>query len=702
MLICPQCQQENPDYNKFCIHCGTSLTYKLCPQCGTQVSFQTKECVNCGTVTGRILWGVLSGSLPLSPLQEDPCELDEGEMGETVSGENLIVPVISPSTKMISSSGVSDDLSGVSPPIPSDEIEHHETDLTVDSDWPSAATSSIISAENPLDSEDNLSSNSLTHESFSGSQKEGLSVQMTSFPSIPAGSYLERQQRYQLLETIPPRESLQPVLIPVLDCYPLQISLLKSLLISQSDPPDFIRSYLTLKTDFPQHFLEVYDGWEESDRTIILLQETGESVDLLKQWSDYRIPLQNLVEWLKQITDLWEALAKWNCCQSLLIAENLRVVITGDQEIPAIQVLGLYQTLQESSPTLQDLGKFWQYLFEQSQRTLFGQLSDLLKKLPSGEIKTIAELKLELQEVEKELKPHSVYLVSNENDDPWNEEEENSGGIGEPVFTNQLDRLEEAGITDLGRQRAHNEDYYSLYTEYQRSQNNQECSVKAKGLYIICDGMGGHDHGEVASQLAVHTLQKYFQEHWHNELPSEMVIFEGILAANHAIYEINQSNSTSGSGRMGTTLVMVLIQDKKVAVAHVGDSRVYRLQRGGLLEQITTDHEVGQREIQRGIDPETAYARPDAFQLTQALGPREDDFVRPDIRFLEICDDTLFVLASDGLTDNQLLEIHWQTNLQPLLEPHTSLEDGVQDLIDLANEYNGHDNITALIVRVLV
>jgi protein phosphatase len=214
--------------------------------------------------------------------------------------------------------------------------------------------------------------------------------------------------------------------------------------------------------------------------------------------------------------------------------------------------------------------------------------------------------------------------------------------------------------------------------------------------------MGGHDNGEVASQLAVDTLQRYFPEHWHDELPSETTIIDGIIAANNAIYAINQEDASFGSARMGTTLVMALIHDTKVAIAHLGDSRVYRLEREGLLEQLTVDHEVGQREIKRGIEPEIAYSRPDAYQLTQALGPRGESFLEPDIQFFDLIDDTLFVLASDGLTDNQLLEIHWQTNLLPLLEPSTSLEDGVQDLIDLANEYNGHDNITAIVVRALI
>jgi protein phosphatase len=215
--------------------------------------------------------------------------------------------------------------------------------------------------------------------------------------------------------------------------------------------------------------------------------------------------------------------------------------------------------------------------------------------------------------------------------------------------------------------------------------------------------MGGHAGGEVASNLAVKTLQQYFQTNWqHDLLPTEDAIREAVLLANQAIYDMNEQDARSGVGRMGTTLVMVLLQSTHVAVAHVGDSRLYRLSHKQGLEQVTVDHEVGQREILRGIEPEIAYGRPDAYQLTQALGPRDKNFINPDVQFLELHEDTLLLLASDGLSDNDLIEQHWQTHLEPLLSSEASLKRGVSDLIDLANQYNGHDNITAVAIRVRV
>jgi protein phosphatase len=223
--------------------------------------------------------------------------------------------------------------------------------------------------------------------------------------------------------------------------------------------------------------------------------------------------------------------------------------------------------------------------------------------------------------------------------------------------------------------------------------------------------MGGHAGGEVASALAVDTLRHFFKERWQsspfskdlpNKLPDPETLSEAVQLANKAIFDVNQQNARSGSGRMGTTLVMVLIQDTEAAVAHVGDSRLYRYTRKRGLEQITVDHEVGQREIQRGVDPEIAYARPDAYQLTQALGPRDEHFIKPDVQYFEINEDALLLLCSDGLSDNDLLETHCKTHVEPLLSSQSNLDQGVSQLIELANQYNGHDNITAIAIRAKV
>ena len=262
--------------------------------------------------------------------------------------------------------------------------------------------------------------------------------------------------------------------------------------------------------------------------------------------------------------------------------------------------------------------------------------------------------------------------------------------------------LSEAGQTHVGQQRDHNEDSFYISTELSKQEMPHSRTLSAKGLYILCDGMGGHEGGEVASALAVKTLQTYFEQNWDDELPLESSIQAAIAEANRAIYSLNLEDERSGSGRMGTTLVMVLLQNTQAVVAHVGDSRLYRYSRRLGLQQVTVDHEVGQREIKRGVEPAIAYARPDAYQLTQALGPRDSEDIRPSISYLDLNEDTLFVLCSDGLSDNDVLETHYQSHVEPLLRSRHDLEEGVADLIELANTHNGHDNITVIAVRVKV
>ncbi|WP_417033351.1 serine/threonine phosphatase [Dolichospermum circinale] len=262
---------------------------------------------------------------------------------------------------------------------------------------------------------------------------------------------------------------------------------------------------------------------------------------------------------------------------------------------------------------------------------------------------------------------------------------------------------EYAAYTDTGRQRNHNEDYFAIDSKVHKQELPEGAILTKTGLYILCDGMGGHAGGEVASKLAVNTIRKYFQETWTSrELLNQESIKEAVYLANQAIYDLNQQQARSGMGRMGTTLVMLLLQDHQAAIAHVGDSRLYCLTHREGLVQLTIDHEVAQREISRGVEPIIAYGRADAYQLTQALGPRDQDYLHPDVSVFDIHENMLLLLVSDGLSDNECLETHWQTHLQPLLSYDSDLEMGIQDLIELGNEYNGHDNITAILVRVKV
>ncbi|MGB3202170.1 MAG: serine/threonine phosphatase, partial [Nodosilinea sp.] len=282
--------------------------------------------------------------------------------------------------------------------------------------------------------------------------------------------------------------------------------------------------------------------------------------------------------------------------------------------------------------------------------------------------------------------------------------DDDGGGFVEAptmVLPMKLAYLDDAGQTHVGQQRHHNEDWFFAQAQLHRVSGPQGAVLRAKGLYILCDGMGGHASGEVASQLAVRTLRDYLTQHWSSDhLPDQDTLAQAVATANQAIFDINQSNATSGVGRMGTTLVLVLVHNLDMVVVHVGDSRLYSYSKRLGLRQLTLDHEVGQREINRGVEPALAYARPDAYQLTQALGPRGKEDLVPSIAYHQITEDTLLVLCSDGLSDNDLLERHADSHIAGLLRSKTNLSSGTAQLIDLANEKNGHDNITTILVRI--
>ena len=544
--------------------------------------------------------------------------------------------------------------------------------------------------------------------------------------SIPLEEkYLDPKQRYQVLETMSVSNKGQTVVVQVLDRYPLEKTPIQAWLENNSDSlkqttpdamealiiPIIAQPYIALHTQKPQNLPTLHDSWRshsvEGSRSpskeILLLSDYSSWPRLVDIWGNQQLSQLQILLWLQQMTELWIALTPWDCCQSILEDENLRV---NQADNNSIKLQRLYPKPGEGK-TLEDLILFWQWLFEQSKCRQFGWITALFQDWQNGEIQTIEQLRSYIMNTQDNLQsqvpPKSKPTVL-QVDDPA------SGTVNDietqetELLPIQLISLKSSSKSDVGSQRDHNEDALGIQTQIESQETLKERIIQAKGIYVLCDGMGGHASGEIASQLAVDTIKQYFkaESSWSVGLPSEGTIREAILQANEVIYDINQQEMRKGSSRMGTTLVMAMIYDTEVAVAHVGDSRLYRFSREGGLEQITLDHEVGQREINRGVEPEIAYGRPDAYQLTQALGPRDENFVMPDIQFFNLSDDTLLILASDGLTDNQLLENNWQTHLEPLLDKQANLELGVNKLIDLANQYNGHDNITAIVIRALV
>jgi protein phosphatase len=230
--------------------------------------------------------------------------------------------------------------------------------------------------------------------------------------------------------------------------------------------------------------------------------------------------------------------------------------------------------------------------------------------------------------------------------------------------------VEEAARTDTGRQRHANEDSY-----YARSP-----------VYVVADGMGGAQAGEVASRIAADV----FDEEIGDGNPEEEL--ERLAReANKRIFQLASSDS-SRSG-MGTTLTGAFISSDEVSIVHVGDSRAY-LYRDGELRQLTRDHSLVEELRRQGqLTTEEAEEHPQRSIITRALGPEPD--VEPDIHTHQARTGDVFLLCSDGLTS-----MIREEQIREILDESDSLRGAVDRLVDEANQAGGRDNITVVCFRL--
>jgi len=239
--------------------------------------------------------------------------------------------------------------------------------------------------------------------------------------------------------------------------------------------------------------------------------------------------------------------------------------------------------------------------------------------------------------------------------------------------------LEIGNFSDIGKAREINEDYFGTFSgSYGR-------------LLIVCDGMGGHQGGEIASRLAVETIRNYFENLGTDFNPGEG-IKNSIQKANEVIIEA--ANTEPELSEMGSTVVLVLIKDGYAYAANLGDSRIYKISNGEI-QQISTDHSLVQQMVDSNvISPEEARTHPKKNIITKALGI--DEIVEPELLepFQLMVNDCL-ILCTDGLTnhvnDNEIREICISNDSQ----------DAAEKLVDLANERGGTDNITVQVMKVL-
>ena len=250
-------------------------------------------------------------------------------------------------------------------------------------------------------------------------------------------------------------------------------------------------------------------------------------------------------------------------------------------------------------------------------------------------------------------------------------------------------KIDFAELTDTGRVRDHNEDAIGTNADV--------------GLMVLADGMGGYNAGEVASGIAVQIVTELASEAAireelndidpHSGLMRQSIILrDAVYRSNKIIFQTAQSQ-TNCEG-MGTTIVACMFYDNKVSIAHVGDSRAYRL-RGGALDQMTLDHSLLQELVDRGFySEEEAQRSTNRNYVTRALGV--EPTVEVEVHEYDVLPDDVYLLCSDGLPDMvEDDDIHLTISTF-----NASLDVVGQQLIDLANDHGGRDNVSVMLAQV--
>ncbi len=234
-------------------------------------------------------------------------------------------------------------------------------------------------------------------------------------------------------------------------------------------------------------------------------------------------------------------------------------------------------------------------------------------------------------------------------------------------------KLAAAGLSDVGRERDHNEDSYAV-----------ESSVD---LYVVADGMGGHQAGEVASALAIATVVDFVQAHRTGDQLA--VLADAAREANKRVIDEGARNRRRKG--MGSTLVGIIRDGDDMGIVHVGDSRCYRF-RGGKLERMTRDHSL--IEELAGDDP-IAHAALGGYSnvITRAIGTAPD--TEPETRREKLADGDVYLLCSDGLSG-----VVKDPDIAKIIARGGDLAERCRELVQAANEGGGPDNISTVLVRV--
>lgn len=463
--------------------------------------------------------------------------------------------------------------------------------------------------------------------------------------------------------------------------------------------PDEWQAYLQL---LPQrlHLPEVYGICElpslpEGEGGLVLLLEQAPLTEqgsllpaIAQSWASATAVRQ--LYWLWQLLQLWAPLAQQGATASLLVADNIRVEGWRVRLCQLFWDEGLLTAATTDGPmpslSLADLAILWLGWVDSAQPAIAAALRHLCYEMRADQVELTA-IAAQLNEL---MLQQAAQL---------------------PL------RLQVASHTDTGPQHQHNEDacYPSPFLTSAIAQD-----LKAQ-LAMVCDGIGGHEGGEIASQMAVRSLtlqvQALLTEIAEQPAPlAPAIVAEQLTAAvrvaNDLIAAQNDAQGREARRRMGTTLVMGLQLPQAIALpepskagnghelylVNVGDSRAYWLT-PRYCHCLTLDDDVSVREVRMGrMIYREALQRPDAGSLIQALGTRDAEFLYPTIQRFVIEEDGILLLCSDGLSDNGWVEAGWLDIMTDVFRGKRSLEAAATAWVNLANQKNGHDNVTVVLL----
>ncbi|MTJ51484.1 serine/threonine-protein phosphatase [Anabaena sp. UHCC 0253] len=445
--------------------------------------------------------------------------------------------------------------------------------------------------------------------------------------------------------------------------------------------PSLVIPYLRLYSEH-LHIPQAYgftNSLAEAEADILLLEnapidETGSIYPTITDSWEQASPVRQ-VYWLWQILQLWTPLLILGVAESLLLPDNLCV------QGWCIRLLELHQTPEQ--PTLKDLGNSWQPWVKVAKTTIAPKLQSIVELMCQPEV--------DLEIINTQL--NELLLTT---------------AADLPLF------LTIAGATDTGPITKHNEDAC-----YPNDARDIDDKVQPR-LSIICDGIGGHEGGEVASQLALQSLKLQMrallaQIAEQTELLTPDLLYQQLESClrvvNNVVWSRNDEQNRQGKERMATTLVMSLQIPQRVVrysgehsenshelyLAHIGDSRAYWITRN-YCQLLTVDDDMVKREVSATKSLyRPALQKLGANALTQALGTKEAEFLNFSIQRFILEEDGILLLCSDGLSDRNLVEQSWQDYAIPVLTGDLSVEAATQELIKLANEKNGQDNTSVVL-----